>query len=193
MIRASILAIALAASANAFAAPATYQIDPNHTVVLASWSHFGYSHPSANFGGASGTLVYDAENVAKSRVEVTLPLSGLDSFVPALDEHLRGTEFFDAAKYPTIAFKSTMVHDLGNGKLQVMGELSLHGVTKPVTLDASLNKAGFNPMFKADVVGFDASTTIKRSDFGIKQGIPMVGDEVTIHITTEAHAEAAAK
>ena len=193
MIRTALFTLALAASASVAAAPASYQIDPNHTVVLASWSHFGYSHPSANFGGASGTLVYDAENVAKSSVEVTLPLSGLDSFVPALDEHLRGAEFFDAAKFPTIAFKSTMVHDLGNGKLQVMGELTLHGVTRPVTLDASLNKAGFNPMFKADVVGFDASTTINRSDFGIKQGIPMVGDEVTIRITTEAHAEAAAK
>lgn len=196
MIRTAILAIALAASFGASAAPVGYKIDPDHTVVLASWSHMGYSHPSANFGEASGTLVYDADDVAKSSVEVTLPLSGLDTFVPKLDEHLRTADFFDAAKYPDIRFKSTMVHDMGGGKLTIMGDLTVHGTTKPVTLDATLNKAEFNPMFKADVVGFDATTTIKRSEFGVGGGVPMVGDDITIRITTEAHAakaDAAAK
>ena len=196
MIRTAVLALALATSFAATAKPVSYKLDPSHTVVLASWSHVGYSHPSANFGQASGTLVYDADDVAKSNVEVTLPLSGLDTFVPKLDEHLRSADFFDAAKYPDITFKSTMVHDLGGGKLQVMGDLTLHGVSKPVTLDASLNKAAFNPMFKADVIGFDATTTIKRSEFGVGAGVPMVGDEIAIRITTEAHAakpEAAAK
>ena len=192
MIRTAVLALALVASFGAVAKPVSYQLDPNHTVVLVSWSHFGYSHPSANFGQASGTLVYDADDVSKSNVDVTLPLSGLDTFVPKLDEHLKSAEFFDAAKYPTITFKSTMVHDMGGGKLSIMGDLTVHGVTKPVTLDATLNKAAFNPMFKADVVGFDATTTIKRSDFGVGGGVPMVGDEVSIRITTEAQAKAAA-
>ena len=192
MIRTAVLALALVASFGAVAKPVSYQLDPNHTMVLFSWSHFGYSHPSANFGQASGTLVYDADDVSKSNVDVTLPLSGLDTFVPKLDEHLKSAEFFDAAKYPTIAFKSTMVHDMGGGKLSIMGDLTVHGVTKPVTLDATLNKAAFNPMFKADVVGFDATTTIKRSDFGVGGGVPMVGDEVSIRITTEAQAKAAA-
>ena len=192
MIRTAVLALALVASFGAVAKPVSYQLDPNHTVVLVSWSHFGYSHPSANFGQASGTLVYDADDVSKSNVDVTLPLSGLDTFVPKLDEHLKSAEFFDAAKYPTIAFKSTMVHDMGGGKLSIMGDLTVHGVTKPVTLDATLNKAAFNPMFKADVVGFDATTTIKRSDFGVGGGVPMVGDEVSNRITTEAQAKAAA-
>ena len=196
MIRTAVLALALAASFGATAAPATYQLDPSHTVVLASWSHMGYSHPSANFGEASGTLVYDADDATKSSVEVTLPLSGLYTFVPKLDEHLKSAEFFDAAKYPTIPFKSNMVHDMGGGKLMIMGDLTVHGVTKPVTLDATLNKAAFNPMFKADVIGFDATTTIKRTEFGVGGGVPMVGDEIAIRITTEAHAakpEAAAK
>ena len=118
MIRTAVLALALAASFGATAAPASYQLDPHHTVVLASWSHMGYSHPSANFGQASGTLVYDAEDVAKSSVEVTLPLSGLDTFVPKLDEHLRGADFFDAAKYPTITFVSSKV-DAKGGKSAV--------------------------------------------------------------------------
>jgi polyisoprenoid-binding protein YceI len=186
MIRTAILVLALAASFAAAAAPVEYKLDPNHTVVLASWSHFGYSHPSANFGHADGTLVYDADDVTNSSVEVTLPLSGLDTFVPKLDEHLRSAEFFDAAKYPDIRFKSTMVHDMGGGKLMIMGDLTVHGVTRPVTLDATLNKAEFNPMFKADVIGFDATTTIKRSEFGVGGGVPMVGDDVTIRITTEA-------
>ena len=192
MIRTAVLALALVASFGAVAKPVSYQLDPNHTVVLVSWSHFGYSHPSANFGQASGTLVYDADDASKSNVDVTLPLSGLDTFVPKLDEHLKSAEFFDAAKYPTITFKSTMVHDMGGGKLSIMADLTVHGVTKPVTLDATLNKAAFNPMFKADVVGFDATTTIKRSDFGVGGGVPMVGDEVSIRITTEAQAKAAA-
>lgn len=192
MIRTTVLALALAASFGVAAKPVSYQLDPNHTVVLASWSHFGYSHPSANFGQASGTLSYDADDVTKSSVEVSLPLSGLDTFVPKLDEHLRSADFFDAAKYPDITFKSTMVHDMGGGKLMIMGDLTVHGVTKPVTLDTTLNKAAFNPMFKADVIGFDATTTIKRSDFGVGAYVPNVGDEIVIRITTEAQAKAAA-
>lgn len=191
MIRATVLVLALAASFGVAAKPASYQLDPNHTVVLASWSHFGYSHPSANFGHASGTLEYDADDVTKSSVQVTLPLSGLDTFVPKLDEHLRSAEFFDAAKYPEITFRSTMVHDMGGGKLMIMGNLTVHGVTRPVTLDATLNKAGPHPMRKAPTVGFDATTTIKRSEFGIGGFVPMVGDEVSIRITTEASVKAA--
>jgi polyisoprenoid-binding protein YceI len=191
MIRTAVLALALAASFAATAAPVEYKLDPNHTVVLASWNHFGYSHPSANFGHADGTLVYDADDVAKSSVEVTLPLSGLDTFVPRLDEHLRSADFFDAAKYPDITFKSTMVHDMGGGKLMIMGDLAVHGVTKPVTLDATLNNAGPHPMTKAPTVGFDATTTIKRSDFGVGGYVPMVGDEISIRITTEASVKAA--
>jgi polyisoprenoid-binding protein YceI len=191
MIRTAVLALALAASFGAAAAPVAYKLDPSHTVVLASWSHVGYSHPSANFGHADGTLVYDADDVTKSHVEVTLPLSGLDTFVPRLDEHLRSADFFDAAKYPDIAFKSTMVHDMGGGKLMIMGDLTVHGVTRPVTLDATLNKAGVHPMTKLPAVGFDATTTIKRSDFGVGAYVPMVGDEISIRITTEASAKAA--
>ena len=192
MIRTAVLALALATSFGVAAAPVSYQLDPNHTVVLASWTHFGYSHPSANFGQASGTLVYDADNVTKSSVEVTLPLSGLDTFVPKLDEHLKSADFFDAAKYPDIRFKSTMVHDMGGGKLMIMGDLTVHGVTKPVTLDATLNKTGEHPMSKAPTVGFDATTTIKRSEFGVGAYVPNVGDEIAIRITTEASAKAAA-
>ncbi len=178
----------VAASANAFAAGVSYKLDPTHTNVLASWSHFGFSHPSAHFGAVDGTLVYDEKHVAKSSVEVTLPLSGLDSFVPKLDEHLKSADFFDAEKFPAITFKSTKVEDLGGGKLRITGDLTVKGTTRPVVLAAQLNKAGDHPMTKRPTVGFDATTTIKRSEFGVGAYVPNVGDEITLRITTEASA-----
>ncbi len=178
----------VAASANAFAAGVSYKLDPTHTNVLASWSHFGFSHPSAHFGAVDGTLVYDEKHVAKSSVDVTLPLSGLDSFVPKLDEHLKSADFFDAEKFPAITFKSTKVEDLGGGKLRITGDLTVKGTTRPVVLAAQLNKAGDHPMTKRPTVGFDATTTIKRSEFGVGAYVPNVGDEITLRITTEASA-----
>ncbi len=170
----------------AFAAPVSYNLDPTHTNVLAQWSHFGFSHPFANFGDVEGTLVYDADNVAASRVEVTLPLSGLEAFSSKLNDHLRSADFFDAAKYPTATFKSTRVEAAGEGRLKVTGDLTIKDQTKPVVLDVTLNKAADHPMMKVPAIGFDATTTILRSDFGVGAYAPNVGDEVTLRITTEA-------
>lgn len=183
--------IALAAAlslfaASAFAAPVTYRLDPNHTNVIAQWSHFGFSNPSAHFGDVEGTLVYDADEVSASSVQVTLPLSGLQSFVPDFNEHLASADFFDVAKFPAATFKSTKVEAAGEGKLKVTGDLTLKGVTKPVVLDVTLNKAGVQPMAKREAIGFDATGTIKRSDFGMGMYVPNVSDEVHLRITTEA-------
>ncbi|HTM71389.1 MAG TPA: YceI family protein [Luteimonas sp.] len=183
---------------SAFASPAfaegvAYRIDPNHTVVLASWNHFGYSNPSANFGGATGTIVYDAAAPENSSVEVVLPMAGLDAFVPKLTEHLLTADFFDAAKYPQATFRSTSVKALGEGRLEVTGTLDLHGVQKPVVLEVKLNKVAPHPMGKKEAIGFDATATIKRSDFGINLYVPMVGDEVALRITTEANVPSGAK
>lgn len=193
-----VLAAALAlAAASAFAAPVTYKLDPNHTVVLASWSHFGFSHPSLNFGQVDGTLVYDDKNVGASSVQVTLPLAGLTSFVPDFDEHLRSADFFEADKYPNATFKSTKVEAAGAGKLRVTGNLTIKDQTKPVVLNVTLNKAAEHPMAKGvAAIGFDAVSTIKRSDFGVGKFVPNVSDEVELRITTEAMApkpDAAAK
>lgn len=177
-------------TATAIAAPLTYHLDPNHTQVLVRWEHFGFSHPSANFGQVEGTLVYDADDVAASSVKVKLPLAGMDTFVPALDEHLHGKDFFDAEKYPVITFDSTKVETAGKGKLKVTGDLTIKGVTKPVVLDVTLNKAAVQPMTKRPAIGFDATATIKRSDFGIDQFVPNVSDEITLRITTEASVPA---
>jgi polyisoprenoid-binding protein YceI len=186
-----LLASALALAAfGASAEGVSYTIDPTHTVVLATWNHFGYSNPSANFGQASGSIVYDADAPAQSSVQVTLPMSGLTSFVPKLDEHLRSADFFDAGKYPAASFKSTTVRALGEGRLEVTGNLDLHGRSKPVVLDVKLNKAAVHPMSKAPTIGFDATATIRRSEFGIAMYVPMVSDEVRLRITTEASAAA---
>ena len=181
------LAAALAvASAAAVAAPVTYKMDPNHTDVIASWSHFGFSNPVAHFGQVDGAIVYDAANVGQSSVAVTIPLAGLEAHVAAFNEHLRSPDFFDAAQFPTITFKSTRVEAAGANKLRVFGDLTVHGVTRPVVLDTTINKIGEQPMAKRAAAGFDATTTIKRSDFGVGKYAPNVSDEVVIRITTEA-------
>ena len=174
------------AAAPAFAAPVTYKLDPTHTNVLAQWSHFGFSNPSADFGGVEGTLVYDAANVANSSVQVTLPLSGLEGFSAKFNEHLRSADFFDAAKFPNATFKSTKVEAAGEGKLKVTGDLTVKDITRPVVLDVTLNKAGDHPMTKTPTIGFDATTTLSRTEFGVGNYAPAVSDEVKLRITTEA-------
>ncbi len=178
-------AFALASTA-AFAAPLTYKIDANHTDVVASWSHFGFSNPIAHFGKVDGSITYDAAKVEASKVEVTIPLSGLNSHVGDFDDHLRSADFFDAEKFPNITFKSTSVKAAGEGKLTVVGDLTIKDITKPVTLDVTINKIGMQPMAKREAAGFQATTTIKRSDFGVGLYAPNVSDNVTLTITTEA-------
>ncbi|GAB3350391.1 YceI family protein [Lysobacter tyrosinilyticus] len=187
MFKPLILASALLLAGNAAAAvPVSYNMDPNHTDVVASWSHFGFSNPMAHFGSVDGTIVYDAKNVGQSSVKVTIPMSGLETHVAAFNEHLRSPDFFDAAKYPTITFNSTKVEAAGDNKLRVIGDLTVHGVTKPAVLDVTINKLGVHPLGKREAAGFSATTTIKRSDFGIGLYAPNVSDDVTIAITTEA-------
>lgn len=189
--RKTLLVAALFAFAgSAFAAPVTYKLDPTHTDVIAKWNHFGYSNPSAHFGQADGVLVYDAADVSRSSVQVTLPLAGLNGFSAKFDEHLRSADFFDAAQFPAATFKSTKVEAAGDNKLKVTGDLTIKGISKPVVLDVTLNKAADHPMKKVPAIGFDAIATVKRSDFGVGAYAPMVSDEVTLTITTEATAEA---
>ena len=170
------------------AAPVTYQLDPHHTMVLFSWSHFGFSHPTAELGLGQGTLVFDPEHPEQAKVEVTLPLSGLDTPVPALNEHLAKPDFFDTAKYPTVTYKSTKVEPVGKDRFRVTGDLTIHGVTRPVVLDATLNRIGKHPMSGKPSIGFDATGTLKRSDFGVSAYVPNVSDEISLHVTTEGSA-----
>ncbi|MBC6942192.1 MAG: polyisoprenoid-binding protein [Xanthomonadales bacterium] len=193
MLRRLALASALAlAAAPVFAA--TYTLDPAHTQVVYSWTHFGFSHPSGQFGKIQGTLEFDAAAPTRSKVEVTIDMASLNTNVPALDEHLQKEDFFDVAKYPQATFKSTKVEAGKDSKhLKVTGDLTLHGVTKPVVLDVTINKLGEHPMRKKPAAGFDATATLKRSEFGVGAYVPNISDEIALRITTETIAADAAK
>lgn len=167
----------------------TYTIDPAHTMVLAQWNHMTFSNPTANFANVTGTIVYDAANPEASSVQVTIPLSGITSFTPAFDEHLSGADFFDVAKFPEATFASTAVKANGINALQVTGDLTIKGISKPVTLDVSLNGAGENPMSKKQSIGFDATAAVRRSDWGLDYAAPAVSDAVQLRITTEAQLQ----
>lgn len=187
MLYKSLLASALVfASSQAMAATEAYVIDPNHTQAEFSWNHFGFSNPSGNFDKIEGVIHYDADDVTKSSVDVSIAIDSINTHVKKLDEHLSSSDFFDAAKYPTAAFKSTKVEKGDGNALKVTGDLTIHGVTKPVTINATLNRAAPHPMSKQPTVGFDGSVTIKRSEFGIGNYVPNVSDEIRIKLTTEA-------
>lgn len=169
----------------AFAATQAFALDPTHTQVRITWNHAGFSHPGATFDVAEGSLIWDAENPGRSSVTVTIPVDSVDTRVPALD-HTFKTQYFDAAKYPAITFASTAVERVGSNRYRVKGNLTVRGVTQPVTLEATLNGAGEHPLLHAPAIGFDATATIKRSGFGLDAYIPLVGDEVQIRMTAEA-------
>ncbi len=168
------------------AASTTYTIEPTHTQVLFSYSHLGFSNITLRFDKVEGSIVYDAAAPAKSSVSVSIPTDSVNTGVAKFDEHIKSPDFFDVAKYPTATFKSTKVVAAGKGKLQVTGDLTIHGVTKSVVMNATVNKIAEHPMRKVPAAGFDGSIKIKRSDFGMGAYTPAVGDDVTIKITVEA-------
>ena len=190
-----LLAVALlsAVAGSAFAAPTEYTIDPNHTQVRFGWNHFGFSNIEGRFENVTGTFVYDPDNVAGSSVNATIDMTSVDAGVDKLDEHLESKDFFDAGQFGTATYKSTAVSAAGEGKLKVDGELTVHGVTKPVSLDVTINKIGPHGMTKKPSAGFDATASLKRSDFGVGQYVPNVSDEISIEITVEATDSSVAK
>lgn len=179
----------LFSSSFAVAATTDYRIDPTHTMTLFSWSHFGFSNPTANFNDVQGVIKVDDQNAEKSSVSVTIPVKSVDTHVAALDKEFLTEGWFNEAKYPTITFKSTKVETTDKKHFKILGDLTVKGITKPVTLDAVLNQQGKHPMTKKQTVGFNATTSFKRSDFGLGNYVPAVSDEVTVNITTEASAQ----
>lgn len=173
----------------AIAEPVTYKIDPDHTSVIASWSHFGFSNPTATFDDASGMITFDDENVSASSINVTIPVETVDSYVKKLTNEFMNEEYFNVDEYPEATFKSTKVEETGTDQFKVHGDLTIKGTTKPATFDVTLNKQGQHPMTEKQAIGFDATTTIMRSEFGIDKYVPNVSDEVTLRITTEAQAK----
>ncbi len=188
------LTLALLAALGLSAAPATaadtYTFDPGHSQVRFVYNHLGFSNILGLIGQIEGELVYDAEQPANSTVSATIPIAGIRTGVEKMDQHLNADDFFDVAAFPTARFVSTKVESAGDGKLKVTGDLSIRDVTRAVTLDVSLNGRGEHPMRKTQAIGFDASTRLIRSDFGVGKYAPAVGDEVSITITVEANRKA---
>lgn len=176
----SALVLGLAA-APAFAAD-TYTLDPNHTFVSFEYFHGGFSHMNGKFMNAVGTVTLDDANPAASSVEVTFAIAGVNTGVVKLDDHLKSPDFFDAANFPTATFKSTTVALTGADTADVTGDLTIHGVTKPVTLHVKLNKRADDKSKS----GFSATGSILRSDFGVGKFAPMVSDQIDLYIEAEA-------
>lgn len=159
----------------------TYKVDANHTQVLWEVDHMGFTPLWGLFGETSGSLTLDPAKPNDAKVTIDIPLTGLTVSSAGFGKHLRTADLFDAEKFPTAKFVSTSVKAAGS-KATITGDLTVKGVTKPVTLDAQFYGAGANPMSKAQTVGFTATAKIKRSDFGLGMAVPVVSDEVNLKI-----------
>lgn len=162
-----------------------YRFESGHSKVTWSVSHLGFSTYSGQFAGVEGRLTLDAKDVSKSVLDVTIRTAAVGTLDAALDTHLKTADFLDVETFPTATFKSTSVRRTGDRTADITGDLTLHGITRPVVVQATFNQAGPNPMSQIYTIGFDARATIKRSDFGITTYVPAVGDEVTLVIGAE--------
>ncbi|HEX8797550.1 MAG TPA: YceI family protein [Terriglobales bacterium] len=163
----------------------TWQIDPNHTAAQFSVRHMGISTVRGAFTKVSGSAQYDPSNVSKTSIDATIDASSVDTRVSMRDEDLRSPNYFDVAKYPTITFKSKSVQAAGEGKLKIVGDLTIHGVTKEVTLDVDGPSAPVTDPKGNSHVGASASTNVNRKDFGVGGSSNMVGEDITITIDVE--------
>ncbi len=180
-------ALTVLAAAQMPARATTYTLLPNYTQVVFSWTHLGYSNPSAQLAQGTGSMEVDEMMPEKSSVRVELPLSSLHTGVPDLDEHLLSKDFFDAEHFPTASFVSTKVtRAKGKNHYKVTGNLTIHGITKPATLDMMVNGHGPNPRNGLEEVGFDGTLTVKRTDFGMGHFVPIVSDAIEMHLSAEA-------
>ncbi|GAB0118448.1 YceI family protein [Acidisoma sp. 7E03] len=156
----------------------TYKVEPYHTRILFAVSHMGFSTWYGNFSNASGTLTFDSKAPAKSVLDISFPTDSVTTTNTKLDGELKSPAWFDATQFPTITFKSTKITVTGHDTGKIEGDLTFHGVTHPVTLTAHFNGGGTNPLDKAYTIGFDATGTLSRAEFGVKTYEPLIGDKV---------------
>lgn len=183
----TLIAAALAVAATgAAAAPEKYVLDAGHSQILFSYNHLGYSTTWGLFSGFEGEVMFDKANPAGSEVSVSMPLKSMFTGWEERFNHLMSKDFFDAADDEMVSFSSTGIEVTGEATAKITGDLTINGVTKPVVLDAVLNQAGEHPMAKKDWAGFDATTTILRSDYNVGNFAPFVSDEVQVQISIEA-------
>jgi polyisoprenoid-binding protein YceI len=178
-------ALLSAAAVTAFAAPESFTIDPGHTFPSLEVMHFNTSIYRGKFTKSSGKVTLDKAAKTGS-ADIAIDPASIDMGLGKLDEHLKSKDFFDVAQFPAVTYKADKMKFTGDTPTEVEGNLTLHGVTKPVTLTFNRFNCYTNPMLKKEVCGGDLSATIKRSDFGIKYGVPNVGDDVKLQIQVEA-------
>lgn len=177
----------MAVAAPAMAAPQSYTIDPSHTFASFSYNHMGLSEQRSRFNNTSGTVVFDAKAKTGS-VQVEIDMNSVDTGSDEFNEHIKAADFFDTSKFPKATYKSTRVVFKGDQPVAVEGELTIKGVTKPVTLVIDSFAAKEHPMQRKPAVGANAHVKIKRSEFNAGKYAPVVSDDVTITITLEAVA-----
>lgn len=165
-----------------------YTLDPGHSKVTWSVTHLGFSTYVGQFSGVSGTMKIDPTNLSATDLQVTIDTNMVGTLDAALDKHLKSPDFLDTAKFPTATFKATKVARTGDRTADITGDLTLHGVTKPVVVHATFNQAGVNFVDKQYSLGFDGKAVIKRSEFGVAGYVPAVSDEVTLQIAAEFKA-----
>lgn len=186
--RISFAAIALAAtfvSGVAMAEPVTYVLDSSHSFARFGYTHMGLSTQAHKFDKTTGTVVLDAAAKTGS-VDVVIDMKSVNTGSTVFNGHIQGDDFLSTEKFPTATFKSTKVNFVGDKPATVDGNLTIKGVTKPVTLTVNSFVATVHPMAKKEAVGADASVTIKRSDFGAGKYAPAVSDDVVITVSVEA-------
>ena len=181
----------LLSASTLLADPTGYTVDAGHSSVGFRVRHV-VSTATGTFGKFSGKILYDAARPDTSRIEGVVEVASVNTHDADRDKHLLNGDFFKAEKHPRMTFRSTAWKTRAPGLYQVTGDLAIAGVTKPVTLDVSFTGEALNPFSKKTVAGFSATGVIKRSDWGMSYGTPMVGDEVTIQLEVEAVKEPAA-
>ncbi len=183
---ASVVSVVYPLNENAARARAgAYQLDPDHASILFSVSHFGFSTFRARFDTLSGSLDLDSENPENSSVTIDIKAESIHTGVSELDELLLADDMFASTDNPVIRFTSTSVDQTSDKDATIAGVLTIRGITKPVVLEAHFIGSGTNPLTRDRTVGFSATTTIERSDFGLKNWLPFVGDKVDIKVDVE--------
>ena len=182
------LALVTLAAGSAVAAPVTYTVDGSHTFPRFSYSHFGYSTQLSRFGNTTGTVGVDAQ-AKTGAVDIVIDTTTVNTGFADFNGHIQSEDFLDTAKFPKATFKSTKVVFEGDKPASIEGQLTIKGVTKPVTLTVTSFQAMPHPMMKVPALGANAFVTIKRSEYNAGKYAPYVGDEVRIDIAIEAQAK----
>lgn len=183
---ASAALVAATLSTPAFAASEAYVLDASHSQIVFTYNHLGYSTTYGMFSGFEGEIAFDQEDPAASSVSVSFPVRSMFTGWEARFNHFMGDDFFGAGDDEIVTFASTSIEVTGDTTAMITGDLTLNGITKPVVLDAVLNQASNHPMAEKPWAGFDATTTLLRSDFEVGAFAPFVSDEVEIMISIEA-------